>query len=74
MDAFFCRDFTFVCPTEILAFNDALVQFKELGTAVLGISLYVSIEEGVLFTVGYSLYRDLHGFEILALRMVFPAP
>lgn len=32
------RDFTFVCPTEILAFNDALAQFKELNTEVLGVS------------------------------------
>jgi alkyl hydroperoxide reductase subunit AhpC len=31
-------DFTFVCPTEILAFNDALPQFKELGATVLGVS------------------------------------
>lgn len=30
------RDFTFVCPTEILAFNDALAQFEKLNTAVLG--------------------------------------
>lgn len=30
------RDFTFVCPTEILAFNDALPQFQALNTAVLG--------------------------------------
>ena len=27
-------DFTFVCPTEILAFNDALPEFKQLNTAV----------------------------------------
>lgn len=32
------RDFTFVCPTEILAFNDALTQFKELNTEVLAVS------------------------------------
>ena len=32
------RDFTFVCPTEILAFNDALAQFKELNTEVLAVS------------------------------------
>jgi alkyl hydroperoxide reductase subunit AhpC len=32
------RDFTFVCPTEILAFNDALGQFKELNTEVLAVS------------------------------------
>lgn len=30
------RDFTFVCPTEILAFNDALPQFKALNASVLG--------------------------------------
>ncbi|KAG6885798.1 hypothetical protein C0993_009558 [Termitomyces sp. T159_Od127] len=29
-------DFTFVCPTEILAFNDALPTFKALNTVVLG--------------------------------------
>lgn len=33
-----CRDFTFVCPTEILAFNDALAQFQEIETVVLGTS------------------------------------
>ena len=32
------RDFTFVCPTEILAFNDALEQFNKLDTVVLGVS------------------------------------
>ncbi|KAI6024227.1 thioredoxin-like protein [Pisolithus marmoratus] len=35
---FYPMDFTFVCPTEILAFNDALPQFKELGATVLGVS------------------------------------
>ncbi|KAF8063414.1 peroxiredoxin [Lyophyllum atratum] len=35
---FYPMDFTFVCPTEILAFNDALPQFKALNTAVFGIS------------------------------------
>ncbi|KAF9650412.1 peroxiredoxin [Thelephora ganbajun] len=35
---FYPMDFTFVCPTEILAFNDALVQFKELNTEVLAVS------------------------------------
>ena len=37
------RDFTFVCPTEILAFNDALAQFKELNTAVLGAFFHSTI-------------------------------
>ncbi|KAL7413284.1 thioredoxin-dependent peroxide reductase [Mrakia frigida] len=35
---FYPMDFTFVCPTEILAFNAALPQFAELNTAVLGVS------------------------------------
>ncbi|KXN83260.1 Peroxiredoxin [Leucoagaricus sp. SymC.cos] len=35
---FYPMDFTFVCPTEILAFNDALPQFKALNTTVLGVS------------------------------------
>ncbi|KAK0467633.1 thioredoxin-like protein [Armillaria novae-zelandiae] len=36
---FYPMDFTFVCPTEILAFNDALAEFKALDTKVLGIAL-----------------------------------
>ncbi|PCH34623.1 peroxiredoxin [Wolfiporia cocos MD-104 SS10] len=35
---FYPLDFTFVCPTEILAFNDALPQFKALNTTVLSAS------------------------------------
>ena len=30
------RDFTFVCPTEILAFNDSLQAFKGINTTVIG--------------------------------------
>ena len=30
------RDFTFVCPTEILAFNDSLPDFAQFNTSVLG--------------------------------------
>ncbi|KAF9264284.1 peroxiredoxin [Marasmius fiardii PR-910] len=35
---FYPMDFTFVCPTEILAFNDSLEQFQKLDTVVLGVS------------------------------------
>lgn len=35
---FYPMDFTFVCPTEILAFNDALPKFEKLNTTVLGVS------------------------------------
>jgi alkyl hydroperoxide reductase subunit AhpC len=33
---FLSSDFTFVCPTEILAFNDALPDFARVNTTVLG--------------------------------------
>ncbi|KAI0292353.1 peroxiredoxin, partial [Multifurca ochricompacta] len=35
---FYPLDFTFVCPTEILAFNDAIPEFARLNTTVLAIS------------------------------------
>ncbi|KAI0076661.1 thioredoxin-like protein [Panus rudis PR-1116 ss-1] len=35
---FYPMDFTFVCPTEILAFNDSLNEFANLDTVVLGVS------------------------------------
>jgi peroxiredoxin len=33
---FFSSGFTFVCPTELLAFNDALPELARLNTTVLG--------------------------------------
>ncbi|MBI4911830.1 MAG: peroxiredoxin [Acidobacteria bacterium] len=36
---FYPLDFTFVCPTEILAFSDALKEFKARNTVVLGCSI-----------------------------------
>jgi alkyl hydroperoxide reductase subunit AhpC len=36
---FYPFDFTYVCPTELIAFSDSLPQFKELGAEVLGISV-----------------------------------
>ena len=36
---FYPLDFTFVCPTEILAFSDALDEFKKRNTAVVGVSV-----------------------------------
>src|SRR5437660_587909 len=35
---FYPLDFTFVCPTEILAFNDAHETFKKLNTELLAVS------------------------------------
>ena len=36
---FYPLDFTFVCPTEILAFSDRLKEFHDVGAAVYGISV-----------------------------------
>ncbi|MCC3374951.1 peroxiredoxin [Cohnella sp. REN36] len=36
---FYPLDFTFVCPTEIVALSDAYDQFKALNTEVLGVSV-----------------------------------
>jgi peroxiredoxin (alkyl hydroperoxide reductase subunit C) len=36
---FYPLDFTFVCPTEIIAFSDRVEEFKNLGVQVLGVSI-----------------------------------
>jgi peroxiredoxin 2/4 len=36
---FYPLDFTFVCPTEIIAFSDRFSEFKETNTEVLGVSV-----------------------------------
>ena len=35
---FYPLDFTFVCPSEIIAFDNKIGEFKERGTEVLGVS------------------------------------
>jgi alkyl hydroperoxide reductase subunit AhpC len=36
---FYPADFTFVCPTELLAFSDRIEDFRKLGAEVVGISV-----------------------------------
>ena len=36
---FYPLDFTFVCPTEIIAFSDRIADFKKLNVEVLGVSI-----------------------------------
>ncbi|MCP5467960.1 MAG: peroxiredoxin [Deltaproteobacteria bacterium] len=36
---FYPLDFTFVCPTEIIAFSEQIEEFKKRGTQVLGVSI-----------------------------------
>ena len=36
---FYPLDFTFVCPTEIIAFSERIAEFKKLNTCVVGVSV-----------------------------------
>ncbi|MBT8378794.1 MAG: peroxiredoxin [Ignavibacteria bacterium] len=66
---FYPLDFTFVCPTEILAFNDKLEEFKNRNTEVIGISIdsvfthlawkKTPIEDGGIGQINYPLVSDL---------------
>ena len=66
---FYPLDFTFVCPTEILAFSDRLGEFRKLNAEVLGVSVDSKFshlawtekkrEEGGIFGLSYPLLEDL---------------
>ena len=68
---FYPLDFTFVCPTELHAFQENLTQFKEKGVEVLGCSvdsqfshwawLNTPKEKGGIQGVQYGLVSDLGG-------------
>jgi len=66
---FYPLDFTFVCPTEILAFSDRIDEFRKLGAEVLGVSVdskYSHLawtekprEQGGIKGLAYPLLEDL---------------
>lgn len=66
---FYPLDFTFVCPTEIVAFSDAIEEFKKLNTEVIACSVdskfshlawnNMSLEKGGLGGVKFPLLADL---------------
>lgn len=66
---FYPLDFTFVCPTEILAFHEKLNEFEKLGANVIGASVdshYTHLawrntprKQGGLGEVGFPLLSDL---------------
>ena len=68
---FYPLDFTFVCPTELLAFQDKLSEFEKLNTELLGCSidshfvhrawLNTPIEQGGIQGVKYKLISDVGG-------------
>ncbi len=66
---FYPLDFTFVCPTELIAFDKRLSAFKERNVEVIGISVDsqfvhkawrdTPVEKGGIGAVGYTLVADL---------------
>ena len=66
---FYPLDFTFVCPSEILAFNKALDQFKKRGCEVVGVSVdsefthlawrKTPVEQGGIGPIKFPLVSDL---------------
>ena len=67
---FYPLDFTFVCPTEILAFSDRIEEFQKLGAEVLGVSVdskYTHLawterprDQGGIAGLKYPLLADLN--------------
>jgi alkyl hydroperoxide reductase subunit AhpC len=67
---FYPLDFTFVCPTEILAFSDAKAEFDARNTALVGVSVdshfshwawtQVSRNEGGIQGITYPLVADFN--------------
>lgn len=66
---FYPLDFTFVCPTEIIAFSDRIAEFKALNTEIVGVSVdshfshlaWVNMprKDGGLGQMNYPLLADL---------------
>lgn len=66
---FYPLDFTFVCPSEIIAFNKALPEFHELEAEIVGISVdshyshiawrNTEVENGGIGQIGFPLVSDL---------------
>ena len=66
---FYPLDFTFVCPSELIAFDHRLDEFKQRGVEVVGVSIdsqfthqawkNTAVEDGGIGQVGYPLVADL---------------
>jgi len=66
---FYPLDFTFVCPSELIAFDHRLAEFKKRGVEVIGVSIdshfthnawrNTPINEGGIGQVGYPLVADI---------------
>jgi peroxiredoxin (alkyl hydroperoxide reductase subunit C) len=66
---FYPLDFTFVCPSELLAVDHRMAKFKELGVEVVGVSIdshfthnawrNTPVDKGGIGPVGYTLAADI---------------
>lgn len=66
---FYPLDFTFVCPSEILAFNKRVADFKERGVELIGVSIdshfshyawrETPVEKGGIGQIDYPLVADI---------------
>lgn len=66
---FYPLDFTFVCPSELLAVDHRMAKFKELGVEVIGVSIdshfthnawrNTPVDKGGIGPVGYTLAADI---------------
>jgi peroxiredoxin (alkyl hydroperoxide reductase subunit C) len=66
---FYPLDFTFVCPSELLAFDHRLAEFKKRGVEVIGVSIdsqfthlawkNTAVDNGGIGKVGYPLVADV---------------
>ncbi|MDD4789453.1 MAG: peroxiredoxin, partial [Pirellulales bacterium] len=80
---FYPLDFTFVCPTEIIAFSDAVADFEKLGVQLLGCSVdskYSHLawrekprKQGGLGDIAYPLIADLDKGIAQAYDVLLPA-
>ncbi len=83
---FYPKDFTFVCPTEILAFQEKLAEFEKRGVAVVGAStdteeshlawLNLPKDQGGIAGVTYPIVADTsktiaHNFGVLAGEWIY---
>ena len=67
---FYPLDFTFVCPSELLAVDHRMAKFKELGVEVVGVSIdshfthnawrNTPVDQGGIGAVGYTLAADIN--------------
>ena len=67
---FYPLDFTFVCPSELLAVDHRMAKFKELGVEVIGVSIdshfshnawrNTAVNDGGIGQVGYTLAADIN--------------